>query len=79
MSVTTEEAARHIVRIVRDQRNEGDWAMLQWVNGPFNIEPYEPDDVRPGLDFAINKEWIEVKGEWARVLPKGESDVRLSE
>lgn len=75
MSVTTEEAARHIVRIVRDQCGDGDWGMLQWVNGHFNIEPYGPDDVRTGLDFAINKKWVEVKGEWVRVLPKGESDV----
>ena len=75
MSVTTEEAARHIVRIVRDQSGNGDWSMLQWISGPFNIEPYGPDDVRPGLDFALNKKWVEIKGEWVRVLPKADFDV----
>jgi hypothetical protein len=75
VAVTPEESARHIVRIVRERIDVGEWGMLQWLDEPFHVDPYEPEDVQPGLADALNRGWIEVRDDWVRVLPKGNSEV----
>ena len=75
MAVTPEESARHVVRILRERVDVGEWGMLQWLDSPFNIDPYEPEDVQPGLAEALNRGWIEVTDDRVRVLPKGSSEV----
>ena len=75
MAVTPEESARHVVRVLRERVDVGEWGMLQWLDGPFKIDPYEPEDVQPGLAEALNRGWIEVTDDRLRVLPKGSSEV----
>ncbi len=73
MAVTPEEAAKYIVRIVHERSDPGTWGMLHWLTGPFNIDPYEPEDAQPGLAFALDSGWIEVEKDRIRVTAKGQS------